>query len=129
MVEFDKISSEKEEAISKYNVGTLKNLRLEGLWDNFRRYLQAGKLEACKWALDNIWGELSGDEMKIDKDYNITRSLAFGKIREFNKKIAESSGRSELFQLLQEKQTYLSALQNKQGKGTAYKDESEDDMD
>ena len=70
--------------------------------------------------LDCVWTELASDSTEEDDK----------KFDEFMKQIiTNKKKRNILYQILMRKEIWLRRLQNKQGKGTAYADMSEDDFD
>jgi len=131
---------------SKINAAGLINLTLENLWNE--AFKKQTKNELWKWNryLDSIWLILGGDVIIKDNENKKTNKI----FQEFNSleiKIGETGTlnhkktgfnkitKTEIktmarqYQLLMKKSLFLRRLQNKQGKGTAYKDPGEDDFD
>ncbi len=122
---------------SRINAAGLINSTLEKLWNE--SYTAMGNGDFLRWntRLDSIWAILGGDVQekgKEDKNFD-----------ELNLKIYEQgtlnskagTGFSQKpnpnnpmqYQLLLKKSIFLRRLQNKQGKGTAYASDDEDDID
>ena len=89
--------------------------------------------------LDAIWSILGGDQSKgddVDKKMS-TLNLRLYKTGSLNHKktgfkkleAGESENIALQYLILNEKNLFLRRLQNKQGKGTAYKNDDTDDMD
>ena len=135
------------EQTSKINSGMLINLRLNDLWKDAHRHARAGKYSEWNDDLDRVWCELGGDEKEVAKDhknYDKSADAEYNKLTMayadscklvikktgFNKynsddKVEFAKQKSALIK----KEIFLRRLQNKQGKGTAYHDSSEDYMD
>ncbi|KKL81192.1 hypothetical protein LCGC14_1997240 [marine sediment metagenome] len=105
---------------SKYH-GTFSQLyRLDSLWQLCHEFRKKGNLKQWNFNLDCVWTELASDAEKTDNE----------KFNEFIEKIIENKlKRNILYQILMEKEIFLRKLQNKQGKGTAYEDLTEDDLE
>jgi len=124
--------------LSKYNSGALINIRLNDLWQDAHRHKRKGKYSDWNGDLDAVWCELAGDVKEDDKN-----DKAFSEINKELAKLAPiinwDSGNSfntiksnqllrrqkQYLQLIK-KEVFLRRLQNIQGKGTAYDDESDD---
>jgi len=124
---------------SKINSGMLINLRLNELWKDAHRHARDGKYAQWNDDLDRVWCELGGDEDEnsdADRMYNFL-TLNYAKSCEniekptgFNKpNTSHKTNLAQQKQSLIKKELFLRRLQNKQGKGTAYHDSSEDYMD
>jgi len=128
---------------SKFNSGMLINLRLNNLWILTHNYARKGLYSDWSGVLDRIWCELSADipdseeGIKTNKLFdNIEIELSvvgvtnWGRIDGFQEKDAKMKlFMTKQYRLLMKKEIFLRKLQNKQGKGTAYYDESEDDWE
>ena len=128
---------------SRFNSGMLINLRLNNLWVLTHTYARKGQYSDWSAVLDRIWCELSADvdEEKDGKASNkkfedIEDELAkvgvtnWGKFGGFEGKDAKAKLiMTKQYRLLMKKEIFLRKLQNKQGKGTAYYDESENDWE
>lgn len=130
-------------ATSKFNSGMLINLRLNNLWILTHNYARKGQYSDWSAVLDRIWCELSADvpETKdgektnagfyaIEEKLNTVGVTNWGKSNGFEAHdTASKSIQTRQYRILMEKEIFLRKLQNKQGKGTAYYDESEDDWE
>tara|TARA_R100000750_G_scaffold62064_1_gene54667 strand:- start:1013 stop:1435 length:423 start_codon:yes stop_codon:yes gene_type:complete len=132
-----------EEITSRFNSGMLINLRLNNLWILTHNFARKGHYSDWSGVLDRIWCELSADiaETKEGEETNkkfndVEEELSkvgvtnWGKVSGF----AEKDSKTKLimtkqYRLLMQKEIFLRKLQNKQGKGTAYYDESENDWE
>ena len=128
-----------EEKISRINSAGLTNITLENLWRECYAAMSKGDMVLLNRKLDAIWINLggdceeSGDEEKfikdIDKKIYDLGSLSNKKIG-FSSKLTNSPlNTAKQYLLLKQKSLYLRRLQNKQGKGTAYAKQDEDDFD
>ena len=127
-----------EEKISKLNSGGLINLRLDTLWKDAHKHSRAGLYSSWSADLDCIWSELGGE---YDKDSNEqkefdTININLLSVRNWKTNIGfrkfDINDKLEMtrqYILLRRKEMFLRRIQNKQGKGTAYTDGSEDDWD
>lgn len=126
-------------AQSKLNAAGLINSTLENLWTDSYNAMAKGNLVLWNRKLDSIWNILGGDCKENDADdkkmneINLsiykTGSLNHSKIgfQDVDEKKFEVMALQYL--LLNRKALFLRRLQNKQGKGTAYINEDEDDFD
>jgi hypothetical protein len=130
---------EEVSAQSKLNAAGLINSTLENLWSDCYSSMANGNLVKWNRKLDAIWNILGGDCKEGDKDDE--------KMEEINLKIyktgtlnhkktgfegirpEEATKMALQYLLLNKKSLFLRRLQNKQGKGTAYISEDEDDFD
>ena len=128
-----------EERISKINAAGIINVTLENLWRDVFLAMAKGNLVTWNRKLDAIWGILGGDQEE-DDDVDKNMEALNLKIYETGglshkksgfKKLEEDESTKMALQylLLNKKNLFLRRLQNKQGKGTAYKSEDRDDMD
>jgi hypothetical protein len=128
------------EKTSKYNSAFDQLRRIGVLWQTISIDVRNGNYLHWNINLDRLWMELVGD---LDENSDEEK-----KIKEINKKIlaisplVQTTGKtfnkiseahiarvSKQYLILVEKEIFLRRLQNKQGKGTAWKDESEDDFE
>jgi len=128
-----------DEQISRINSAGLTNITLENLWRDCYNAMARGNLILWNRKLDAIWTNLGGDCKKncneekeineLDKKIYDCGSLN-NKKTGFSKTAINSSLQSaKQYLLLKEKALFLKRLQNKQGKGTAYASDDEDDID
>ncbi len=131
--------------ISKINSAGLVNLTLNNLWVDFFRDFRNGKYLSANNDLDCIWTILGGDlkddnnddkkqtenyktiETELNNSGLLRNSLevkGFGSVGDEQLKLL-----SKQKGILLKKSLFLRKLQNKQGKGTAYDDGSNDYMD
>ena len=126
-----------DEKISRINSAGLINSILENLWRE--SYTAMANGDYLKWnsKLDSIWTILGGDcdnggeeDIKINKinlgvyEIGSLKSKAGNGFSEKN-----NPNNSLQYQLLLRKSLFLRRLQNKQGKGTAYQNDDDDDID
>lgn len=111
---------ENNQKISKYNSAVAQLYRIDGLWQLATYNQHSGNLMQWNWILDGIFLEFAGD-IKPEDDVQSNQ---------IENAISKSlDNRNKLYQILKFKHRFLKKLENKQGKGTAYKDSSEDDFD
>jgi hypothetical protein len=124
---------------SKYNAAGLVNLSLERNWTRVFQAQSTKNLPRWNAHLDSIWLILGGDSVpnspivkefeQIEKKIGESGSL-YHNVSGFQKQTdSEKEKISYQYRLLMEKSLFLRRLQNKQGKGTAYVDEDEDEID
>ena len=131
-------NSEGEETkLSKFNAAGLISTTLEKLWIDCHNAMSSGNYILWNTKLDSIWTILGGDviqgsiedenfneiSLKIYEAGSLKSKLGVG----FAKK--ENPDNSTQYQLLIQKSLFLRRLQNRQGKGTAYASDDEDDFD
>lgn len=115
MDSFDSFDSKQ----SKFDSTIANLMRLDELWKNCHSHARAGELSKWNTDLDRVFCELSEDVK--EPEYN--------KFFDFNKKISEAKNNSkEIYLLLLKKEIFLRQCQNKQGKGTGYKESEEEYM-
>lgn len=128
---------ETENPTSRINAAGLINSTLEKLWGESFTLMVQGKYEQWNIKLDSIWAILGGDEREgeqADKDIQKINLKIYEK-GSLKSKIGEgfeqksNPNNSIQYQLLLRKSIYLRRLQNKQGKGTAYATEDDDDIE
>ena len=144
MANYDYTDDTSSDATSKFNSGMLINLRLNNLWILTHNYARKGLYSDWSAVLDRLWCELAGDISDDDKGkaieesfYKIDEEIAkvgvtnWGKTHEgfAEKTQALKLLQTKQYRLLMKKEIFLRKLQNKQGKGTAYYDESENDWE
>lgn len=135
-----------DSVVSKINSGMLINLRLNELWKDAHRHSRQGQYAKWNDDLDRVWMELGGDEKEIDeKDekYKDSTDGKYEKLIEGYAKSAKGENKKSGFnksdkidkvslisqkKALMKRELFLRRLQNKQGKGTAYRNEDEDDF-
>lgn len=135
-----------ETSTSKLNSGMLINFRLNDLWKDAHRHSRAGFYTKWNDDLDRIWCELAGDvkptSSKDDEDGDEEKyemlTMEYAKSTEGSTTTLTgfaTSNKNHKVSMVKQKQAlikkeiFLRRLQNKQGKGTAYYDEDEDDFD
>jgi len=132
-------TSNVEEKISKINAAGIINITLENLWRDV--FLSMAKADLVVWnrKLDAVWGILGGDVKENETEDKAMMALN-KKIYETGKlnhkkngfqilKDGEAEKMSLQYLLLNKKNLFLRRLQNSQGKGTAYKNDDQDDFD
>lgn len=130
---------EPSQKTSRINSAQLLNLTLDLLWKDAHNHSRKRQFSEWDSDLNMIWGELAGDvdPGKTDektffdlceKIYE-TGSLSNPPITGFkNSKSIDVKTRSKQYILLLRKHVWLKRLQNRLGKGTAYKDQFEDEF-
>lgn len=126
-----------QELKSKINAAGLINAALENLWGQCYYAMANGNYLKWNTSLDSIWVILGGDvkedsteQKKINAlNYSIYDSglNTYSKKEGFEKTL--NPNLTKTYHLLIKKSLFLRRLQNKQGKGTAYESEDEDDFD
>jgi len=135
-----------EQKISKYNQALSALMRLDGLWQEFIRRMLEGKMIKARFICDRIWGELSADASEEDIVKNNEFQNTFVMIgqdinKKYGKKIKEQYGPDDMkehfdkiyeqniYTILNQYETFLRTMQNKQGKGSAYLSKDEENLD
>lgn len=127
----DSISN--EDRTSKINSGGLITLRMDRLWDKAHTFASTGRYIQWNAILDRVWCELVGDSKKGDKEkfLELTMKLPIAqhiiKPKGFSKTLTmeDKYYNMRIYRVLMDKEAFIRALQNKQGKGTAYDDNDE----
>lgn len=128
---------DEETKMSKFNAAGLISTTIEKLWVDCHDAMSSGKFILWNTKLDSIWTILGGDVREgspEDKDFreiclkiydngNLGGKVGTG----FNK--TKNPDNATQYQWLIKKSLFLRRLQNKQGKGTAYTSDDEDDFD
>ena len=132
------------DATSRFNSGMLINLRLNNLWVLTHNYARKGMYSDWSAVLDRIWCELAGDIADDTKGKEIMKNFEdlenelskvgitnWGRVNQgFEEKSADVKLlMTKQYRLIMKKEIFLRKLQNKQGKGTAYYDETENDWE
>tara|TARA_R100001530_G_C4248211_1_gene137127 strand:- start:116 stop:532 length:417 start_codon:yes stop_codon:yes gene_type:complete len=136
MSEYDSVPEEVK--ISKINSAGLINLRMHNLWEDANKHKRTGEFSKWNGDLDAIWCELVGDvdEGKEDDENFKKLNEVLGKcgiLMNWNVKQDGFSSvnqtillsKAKQYQALLLKEAFLRRLQNTQGKGTAYAEESD----
>lgn len=131
------VSNEDDKNQSRINAAGLINSTLEKLWVQSYEAMARGSYILWNTRLDSIWAILGGDVKNEDDDDNKFNDLSESIYKEgslssktgsgFGSKINENNAMQ--YQLLLKKSLFLRRLQNKQGKGTAYTRDDDDDFD
>jgi len=135
---YHKPSIEEEESkLSRFNSAGLINATLEKLWQECYTTMAEGNYSKWNTKLDSLWAVLGGDcKDGDDNDKKMTelnlKIYEYGSLKGkvgvgFDKK--DNPNNALQYQYLLKKSLFLRRLQNKQGKGTAYANEDEDDFD
>jgi hypothetical protein len=134
---YDKESEVDANGVSRINAAGLINSTLEKLWSESYSAMARGDYLLWNTKLDSIWAILGGDEIEgstADKDFN-NINLKIYELGSLKSKIGggftqqSNPNNPNQYQLLLRKALFLRRLQNKQGKGTAYASDDEDDFD
>ena len=133
------------EKLSKINSAGLINLRIHDIWIEVNKFAVKGDYLKWNYSLDRIWCELGGDvkRTKRDKDGNVFETKEFKEFGELDAEVSEKLSAikpkkgfaqytkedlgkmSGVYKTLIKKEFFLRRLMNKQGKGTAYQEESD----
>lgn len=128
-----------EEKISRINSAGLVNATLENLWKESYTCIKKGDYITWNRILDSIWLILGGDVEENGKEDKIKTEIdlkiySFGSLshkkegfRLLDDKDKENMSNQYIY--LMKKALFLRRLQNKQGKGTAYASDDDDDFD
>lgn len=130
-------TTEEDNQTSRINAAGLINSTLEKIWGESYTAMTEGNYVKWNVKLDSIWCILGGDVKKGEKeDTDVNKiNLELYKTGSLKSKMGKGFNREDnpnnplQYQLLLKKSIYLRRLQNKQGKGTAYKNSDMDDFD
>ena len=130
-------SQEGETKESRINAAGLINSTLERLWLDCYNAMAEGNYTKWNTKLDAIWAILGGDEPENGDAEKAINNLDLSIYETGNLSIPKSIGFQKVtnpkrplqYQLLKKKSLFLRRLQNKQGKGTAYASDDDDDWD
>lgn len=127
---------------SKINSAGLINLRMNKLWGIADMCSVRADVKNWYLVLDTIWGNLAADITDKDKQQKETYDKLNKELTDkgFFNIYKQSKGfegqetklienRHFYFRKLREMQIFLTKLENSQGKGTAYRDQMEDDFE
>lgn len=128
-----------DEQISRINTAGLTSITLENLWRDCYGAMASGDLVRWNRKLDAIWTNLGGDckedgkeekaIKKIDKKIYDCGSLSNKRLG-FSKDMKNNPlNTAKQYLFLKKKALFLRRLQNRQGKGTAYTSDDDDDID
>ncbi len=128
---------DEETKMSKFNAAGLISTTIEKLHSEGHDAMASGNYVLWNTKLDSIWTILGGDVKDDDTDDKKFKKICLkvfdngslkGKIGTgFNKR--ENPDNATQYQWLIRKSLFLRRLQNRQGKGTAYTSDDEDDFD
>ena len=131
------IQAEPEGNVSRINSAGLINSILENLWRESYNAMAKGEFVLWNSKLDSIWTILGGDCEEGDEVDTAMSALNLriyerGSLKSksglgFNQKANPNNAIQ--YHLLLKKSLFLRRLQNKQGKGTAYQRDDDDDID
>lgn len=147
MVEADGLTS--VGATSRINEAGNAVTRIGMLWHDANMVAAEGDLKRWNAKLERVWSELSGDcQDTEDADGNVVENPQKKQFNQINAELKElkinypfnnvppgkrpnflTKLRDLQYEKLMEKDEFLRVLQNKQGKGTLYRDEFEDDFE
>jgi len=135
--DFNQPTINEEEKSSKINAAGMINSTLEGLWSESYTSMSQGDYNRWNIKLDSIWCILGGDCKEGDDTDKEMKKINLEIYEKGSLKSKTGKGFSEKlnpnnpiqYQLLLKKSLFLRRLQNKQGKGTAYTSDDEDDFD
>ena len=123
---------------SRFNSAALINLRLDNLWKDTHKHSRACLYLKWNEDLDRIWMELGGDATKeeekefLDLDTGKEGVCSFGRLINGSKGGFQEYGKDEVLKIVKQKRAlmrkelFLRRMLNKQGKGTAYDEDSDD---
>jgi len=131
---------EEADKTSKFNSAQAELQRIDSLWQKVHTAAQLSRFLTWNALLDRIWSELSGDLKEGAEEehnfYRLTENLS----RNGRLSDGETLGFKSPYQKdkdtvmkqkewLMKKEIFLRRLQNKVGKGTAYIDEFQDNIE
>jgi len=121
---------EEEKKISEFNESMLQIQRLHNHWLELSKFREQGDLGKAKFKLDSIEIELMNDV----RDLTDENSNYIEKLNDINEKIYNLNPKEiksiiDLYKLLKEKEIILRQIQQLCGKGSRYRDFTEDEMD
>jgi hypothetical protein len=142
-------SEEENQGTSKYNSAVAQLYRLDTLWLQAHQYSQIGDFKRYRFTLDRVWIELASDTSKKQKE---TKSKYENKLMEVNSikipffkegdihsdewdkkkkeiKQAITKKKNLQYQWLQRYEIFLRKVLNSQGKGSAYRNTSEESIE
>ena len=133
----DANAQEDNQQMSRINSAGLINSTLEKLWNDCYNAMSNGKYHIWNTKLDAIWAILGGDVKEGEKEDQAINSLdeEIYKTGSLSSKTSQgfdsekNPNNAMQYQLLKKKSLFLRRLQNKQGKGTAYASDDDDDFD
>lgn len=140
MTEFE-YDDDSEGKISDYNSALFINQRLHELWKDANKHKRNGAYAEWNGDLDALWCELAGDvdENSLEEKKFLTFGLELKKCNPIQNWNASSSfdgsteklltKKTQQYKVLMDKEIFLRRLQNKQGKGTKYREAADDYMD
>ena len=121
--------------VSKYSAAWLINSNLENLWVEIFKQVKNGNYNSWNKVLDCIWLILARDVetnseeekkyMDIEMEIGKTGSLVHTKTGFDITGVPDMKILSLQYRLLMQKALFLGRLQNKQGKGTSYKEDED----
>ena len=128
---------EDDEKTSKYNAAVAQLQRLDKLWNRAHTLCLSGKMKSLFFVLERVWIELCPDAKR--HDFKMQRNI-YRKVNDIFAIKVNSREESEmrrnnrrkkglLYKALQIYEIFLRRLQNTQGKGTAYRDASDEGID
>ena len=124
-------SESKDELVSDFNEAKNQIMRLGNLWNQFSSAMISGNFiedKGANWLLDNVFGELSTDAEKQDKDKEDNDEKYETKIKKINELIGTHRYDDvKLYIILRRKEKILRRLQDDAGKGARYS-YADDDM-
>ena len=135
--DYNQIPDEDEVQTSRINAAGMINQTLEKLWNESYTEMRNGRYDLWNIKLDSIWCILGGDVKEGDDDDKAFNKINLELYSKGSLKSKIGTGFSQKpnpnnslqYQLLLKKSIYLRRLQNRQGKGTAYKISDMDDFD
>jgi len=120
----------KDDLVSDFNEAKNQIMRLGNFWNLFGSAMLSGNFmgdKGANWILDNVFGELSPDAEKQDKDTKEEIKRYEIKIKKINELIGEHRDDDiKLYKILRFKEKVLRRLQDEAGKGARYSYADED---
>lgn len=127
--------------LSRFNSAGIVNATLNNLWVDFFRHMRYGEFLNANNDLDCIWTILGGEKnvkgKQDETDYTKIQKNLHNVSPIFNSIPSSGFKSNPIFlsilkkqkEVLMEKSLFLRRLQNRQGKGTAYDEEGEDELE
>lgn len=110
---------------SHYDAGYIQVLRLQNCWNSCHRYFRKGNVTNLNSELDLIWLELEIDASPIEEEEMEQINDDLIEVEEEKDSLTKHK---KQFRIMTKKWKLLKKVENHQGMGKRYYDETEDDL-